>query len=162
MVANIVPSDSFLLVMVVVPLLAVPLGFLATVGIAVFRRRKGASIGPVLSSLLAFAGGASLGTLLPLFGNPADAWPIVVAAGVVAIARWRAGHRVQAGWLLLGAGLPLSLLGAAVLLDAELFTRIDVAIRLAFGAAAVAAIVGIALVLRGDPGQTPLGAPLPN
>ena len=157
-----VPSDSFLLVMIVVPLLAVPLGFLATLGVAVFRRRKGASIGPLLSSLLAVAGGASLGTMLPLFGNPVDAWPIVGAAGAVAIARWWAGHRVQAGWLLLGAGLPLTLLGAAVLLDAELFTRIDVALRLASGAAAVAGIIGIALVLRGDPPATRFRTSPPN
>jgi hypothetical protein len=154
LLANILPSDSFLLVMVLVPLLAVPLGFLAIAGVAVFRRRKGASIGPRLSALLAFAGGASLGTVLPLFRNAADAWPIVGIAGAVAIVLFAARRRVQAGWLLLGAGLPLSVLGAAVLLDAEVSAQMDFGARVWVRAAAVAAIVGIALVLRGTHAPT--------
>jgi hypothetical protein len=106
----------------------------------------------VLSALLAFAGGASLGTLLLLFNTHVVALPIAGAAGAVAIGRWRAGRRVQAGWLLLASGLPLTLLSAAVFLDAELSeTIMDLVAGLWFGAAAAAAIVGIALVLRGDP-----------
>lgn len=137
--------------MVVVAIIAAPLVFLTGAGVAVFRRRNGASIGPVLSALLAFAGGASLGVLL-LLSNALDvALAAFGAAGAVAIVQWRAGRRAQAGWLLLGTGLPLTLLWAAVFLDAGRSQTInDRGAGLWLGVAAAAALVGIALVLRGD------------
>ena len=145
-----VHSDSFLLVLILVAFIVAPLVFVTAAGIAVLRRRRGASIGPVLAALLAFAGGACLGLLLL---DPAldMALAIFGVAGAVAVVRWRAGRRAQAGWLLLGTGLPATLLWVGVVLDVGLSEIIiDSRAGLWLGVAVAAMLAGFALVLLGD------------
>ena len=67
------------------------------------------------------------------------------------------GRRVQAGWLLLGAGLPLPLLWATAFIEYGLSgTVIDLDDGIWLGVTVTAVLVGIALVLRGDPSPGPV------
>ena len=148
-VAN-VHSDSFLLVLILAWGAVVLLVFLAALGFAVFRRLRGASIGPVLSGILALVGGACLGLLVL---DPAHEVALATfgAAAALAIFRWRAGRRAQAGWLLVGTGLSPTLLWAGVVLDVGLSeTIIDLRAGLWLGVAVAAMLAGIAVVVRGD------------
>ena len=155
-----VHSDSFLLVLILAWAAIALLLFFTAAGFAVFRSLRGRSIGPLLSAVLAFAGGACLGLLVL---DPAHEIAVATfgAAGVVAIVLWRAGRRAPAGWLLFGTGLPATLLWAAVVLDVGLTEMvIDLRTGLWLGVAVVTAVAGIALVLRGD--QRRLVRPSPS
>jgi len=107
-------------------------------------------------ALLSFTGGLSLGTLHLFADRVSLSLPLLIAAGVVVVGRWRARRRVQAGWFLLGIGLPSLLVGAQLILVlGPLAGGADVPLMLSLGAAVVAVLAGPALVIRGDPAPLP-------
>ena len=150
--------DTDLLVAVALGALVVPGVFLALVALAASRRMGGRQIGATLAATLTFAGGASAGTLLLMAPDITIAAPLVIVVGAIAVSRFRARRRGQTGWLLLGAGLPLAMLLALLLLGAGFAARtaVPTEIVLWLGAGAVVSVLAVALLLRGDP---PAAAP---
>jgi hypothetical protein len=143
-----VPLPTDLLIVAAIATFAVPAVFLVLVGIAGVRRSRGAQLGRAWGTLLAFVGGLSLGTLL-LFGSELVlAAPIVGAIAVLAFRSWRARRRAQAGWLVLGAALPTTVIWALAVAGGgqELAAALPWLL-----AGAVLALVGLVVIARGDP-----------
>jgi hypothetical protein len=145
-------ADADLLIAIALATFIVPSVFLVVLATAAVCRQRGRQLGDTMLALLAFTGGLSLGTLLLFADDISLALPLLVAGGVVVLGRWRARRRVQAGWFLLGVGLPLVLVGLLILFAPEfVFGSPDLALALSVGAAALAMLAGLALVARGDP-----------
>src|SRR5829696_2470730 len=100
-------AGTDLLVAVALAVFIVPANFLALVAYAGSRRMAGREIGARLTAALCAAGGASVGTMLLFAPDVVIAAPLLLVLGAIAVGRWRARQRVQAGWLLLGTGLPI-------------------------------------------------------
>ncbi len=141
------PLSTDLLIVAAIATFVVPGMFLVLLGIAGVRRSRGGQIGPSWGTVLAFVGGLSLGTLL-LFGTDlAVAAPILVAIGILAFRSWRGRRRREAGWLILGAALPTTLIWGLALAGGEPATT-----ALPWLAAgAIPALLGLMLIGRGDP-----------
>jgi hypothetical protein len=133
--------------------IVLPAIFLVVVLVAAVRRRRGEAIGPRLAGTLALTGGLSLGTFLLIGSDLVVDAPIIVAALLLLVGQWRRGHRVLAGLLLGGTALPWAILwgiyAIATLLRLEDFEPVST--WLGFGLGAVPAVIGLAIVLRGDP-----------
>jgi hypothetical protein len=144
-----VPLPIDLLIVAAIATFAVPTVFLVLAVFAGVRRSHGAQLGPAWGALLAFVGGLSLGTLL-LFGSELVlAAPILAAIAALALRSWRARHRAQAGWLVLGAAVPTTMIWALALAFAggeELATALPWLL-----AGAIPALVGLVVITRGDP-----------
>lgn len=144
------------IVLSLVVLLA-PLPFLLTiVGAAIWAARHGGSVGPRLSALVAFVGGATVGTFLLI---DADVLVLVVVAVPLYIAwnRWRSGRRAQAGWLVAGIALPFTVLWTfyVLLLVAGLVPFTPLPTIGTWLAGAVPFVIGLVVALRGDPPPPP-------
>ena len=149
-------AGADLLIVIALATFIVPGVFLGVLAIAAVRRQRGHQLGHLMLALLSFTGGLSLGTLHLFADQVSLSLPLLLAAGVVVVGRWRARRPVQAGWFLLGVGLPLVLVGTPLILAPEpLAGDLDLALVLAGGAAALAALAGLALVVRGDPAPLP-------
>lgn len=153
-------ADADLLIAIALATFSVPGIFLAVLAIAAVRRQEGHQLGHSMLALLSFTGGLSLGTLHLFADDVSLSLPLLLAAGVVVVGRWRARRRLQAGWFLLGAGLPLVLVGTLLILAPIPLAggpdlALDLALVLSVGAAALAVLAGLALVVRGDPAPLP-------
>ncbi len=154
-------AGSPLLLFAALGAFVVPFAFLAVSGIAAVRRRRGHRLGPAQQALVAFTGGLSEGMLLLFADELTLAAPLLLISGVIVLGRWRARQRVQAGWLLLGIGLPLALVGLRLVLAPEVAGQLteagllDTAMMLWIGGGVGGVLAGLALVLRGDPAQLP-------
>lgn len=127
--------------------------FLVVVAIAGFRRARGHDVDNRLGSLVGFTGGAALGTMLLSASNVTLVAPLVLVAVIAGVGRWRAGRRVQAGWIAAGTALPVAigcaLVAVNLLGDPEPALPSDVIIWL--GGAIIVLGAGVAAALRGDP-----------
>jgi hypothetical protein len=142
-----VPLPIDLLIVAAIAVFVVPGVFLVLVALAGIRRSRGGQLGPSWAPVLVFVGGLSLGTLLLFASELVLAAPILAAIGVLALRSWRARRRRQAGWLILGAGLPTVLVWALALASGA-----PAAIALPLlGAGAIPALLGLALIARRDP-----------
>jgi hypothetical protein len=150
-------ASTDLLIWSAIAVFAVSALFLVVVGIAAIRRARGREVGNRLGGLVAFVGGAALGTMLLFSPDLTVAAPLVLVAGLTAASRWRAGRRVQAGWLVAGTAAPVAVgwafAASNILRDQEPALPSDVILWLA-GSIIVTAI-GLVTALRGDPAPPP-------
>jgi hypothetical protein len=142
------------LVTIAVVTILVASGFLIAVVYALGRRRRGIEIGGRLSAFLTIFGGLVIGTFLLtgaddiLVAGPLLAAPLILGANL-----WRRRQRVQTGQLILGVALPWLLLYSGYLV----WSFLDPAgldrgfVLLWFGVGAIGALVGLVLIVRGDP-----------
>ena len=147
-----ITSDVPILVAVAIATFVVPIALVIAVVIGVRRRNRKAPFGSGLARGTAFLAGASLGTLL-LFGldMAPSAWgPLVLALIALIYGRWRVRRRVEAGWLLVGSGLPWAIVLAALML-APSGIEPSAPVAVPTVASALALAVGLVLVRRGDP-----------
>lgn len=105
--------QTAILVVVAFATLVVPAAFLVALLGAVLRRRTGHEPGPAWTGTIAFLGGASLGTMFLIANDVVVGAPLALVVVWVAISQWRSGRRTLAALLVLGAGLPWTLLWAA-------------------------------------------------
>ena len=141
------PLPTDLLIVAAIATFVVPATFLVLAGIAGVRRSRGGQLGPSRGTALAFVGGLSLGTFL-LFGTDlAIAAPIHVAIGLLALRSVRGRRRREAGWLILGAALPTTLIWGLALAGGEPATTALPWLL----AGAIASLLGLGLIGRGDP-----------
>lgn len=147
-----ITSDIPILVAVAIATFAVPGVLVIAVLIGVRRRSREAGSGRGLARAIAFLAGASLGTLL-LFGFDMEptAWgPLVLAAVALTYGRLRARKRIEAGWLLVGMGLPWAIVLVVLLLTpASLEAWAQIVVPTATSILSI--VVGLGLVSRGDP-----------
>jgi hypothetical protein len=144
------------LVAVALAVFIVPAVFLAIVALAATRRMQGKEVGPRLTAQLCVAGAASLGTMLLFAPDATIAAPLVIVLGAIVIGRWRAGRRAQAGWLVLGAGFPTVIAFLVVLAAPTLSSGPTTPTSWTWlGGGLLACLVGLALVIRGDPPPPP-------
>jgi hypothetical protein len=146
-----VPGQVTPFVVVAVATLVVPVVFVCLVLFLVLRRRHGREIGRREAALVAFVGGLALGLFAAMAGDVVIEIVFVAALAALARNRWRALRHVEAGWLLVGGAVPVIatfLLGLTPPLVAASPTPLDPA---ALVAAALALVLGIGLVVRGDP-----------
>ena len=145
-------AGTELLVSVALAVFIVPAIFLAVVALAATRRMQGREIGPRLVAELCVLGAASLGTMLLFAPDATIAAPLLLVLGAIVIGRWRAGRRAQAGWLILGAGFPIVVAWILVLAAATPSSAPMTPAGWAWlGGGFVTCLVGLALVVRGDP-----------
>jgi hypothetical protein len=146
-------ADTTLLVVAALSVFVLPATFLALVAVAANRRIGGREVGPGLADALCATGGASLGAMLLFAPDAAIAAPLVLTLGALVVAGYRSGRRVQAGWVLLGAGLPITIAwGLAVIGPGFLEVDAIVPERVAWLAVGVGlCFLGVFLGLRGDP-----------
>ena len=147
-------AGTELLVAVALAVFIVSAVFLAIVAFAASRRMQGKDVGPRLIAAVCLTGGASLGTMLLFAPDLVIAAPLLLVLGAVAFTRWRAGAFAQAGWTLLGSGLPIVVAWVLVLLtglpvDAAGALPPEVVIWLVAGGGPL--LVGLALIVGGDP-----------
>jgi hypothetical protein len=95
-----------IVVIVALGSLVVPAIFLAALGGASLRRRGGHEPGAAWSGVIAFLGGASLGTLYLAADDLLVGAPLLVAVAAIAANQWWNDRRALAGWLVLGAAVP--------------------------------------------------------
>lgn len=146
-------ADTDLLVAVALAVFGFSASFLALAALAAVRRFAGRAVGHGLVAALCGTAGAAVGTMLLLAPDAAIAAPLVLVLGALVIGTYRAGRRVQSGWLLLGTGLSiaipwlLAVLGPGLLAagGAVAWERVAwLGLGLVLGAA------GAALIVRGD------------
>ena len=162
-------AGTDLLVAFALAVFAVPAIFLALAAFAGSRRMAGRNVGPGLVGALCAAAGASLGTMLLFAPDAAIAAPLVLVLGALVVSRLVAGRRVQAGWLVVGFGIPIALAWLLVLATAVgILSAPDPAIDPVpaviygwLGGGLVTAMVGLALVGRGDPLPPPASIAAP-
>ena len=147
-------ADTNLMVAFALAVFVLPAIFLALVALAAHRRMSGREVGSGLTRALCAAGGASIGPMLLFAPDAAIAAPLVLVLGALTLTRYRARRRAQAGWLLLGTGLPITLAWVLVLsgsgfLDENETVVLERVLWLAIGAGLC--LVGGLLVVRGDP-----------
>jgi hypothetical protein len=106
-------SRTAILLVTALATLVLPAAFLVVLLGALLRRRSGVEPGPGWEALIAFLGGASLGTLFVVANDVILGAPIGLITVLVALGQWRAGRRPLAAQLVLGAALPWTLLWAA-------------------------------------------------
>jgi hypothetical protein len=143
---------------VAIAVLLAPLPFLAAVAVAAIVRSRRGSVGPLLGAIVAFTGGLAVGTFLLMAGDqlllmlPVAAMPVFVAVN-----RWRARRRAQAGWLIAGTALPWTILwGSYAVRLVGGVTPVEPAITLgAFALGALPLLGAIVVALAGDPPPPP-------
>jgi hypothetical protein len=101
-------ADTDLFVAVALGVFAFSASFLVLVAVAASRRFGGRAVGGTLAAALCGTAGASVGTMLLLAPDAVVAAPLVLVLGALVIGTFRAGRRVQSGWLLLGTGLSIA------------------------------------------------------
>jgi hypothetical protein len=146
-------ASTDLLVGAAVAVFAVAALFLLVAALAAERRMRGREVGARLAGLVAFVGGAALGTMLLFSPDATLVAPFLLIAAVAAYNRWRTGRRSQAGWIISGTALPVAigwaLVAVNILGDPEPALPSEVILWL--GASIVALGAGVAAALRGDP-----------
>ena len=103
------PRTSIIIV-VALSGLVLPAVFLLVLVGASLRRRAGHEPGAAWNGLIAFFGGASLGSLFLIADDLLIGAPLALAVVGVAVNQWRSGRRPLAAWLVLGAAVPWTLL----------------------------------------------------
>jgi hypothetical protein len=155
-----VPDDTTLLIIVAAATLGLPIIFLIAVAYAAGRRRRGIPIGGRMSGFLTVLGGMTIGVFLLTGADDLLVLaPILGAAVILAFLLWRRRQRVQAGQIILGSGLPWTILWATHLvgLVANPAGYDARSVLTWFGAGALAMTGAMAIIARGDP-----PAPNPN
>lgn len=98
-------------VVVAVAAIVVPFGFVGLVVIGAMARRRGETLGPLLSAGLSLGGGLALGSMVLVVATELEvAAPFLLVAAILIANEWHAGRLASAGWLLAGAALPWTIL----------------------------------------------------
>ena len=148
--------QSAIEVAVSLAVLVAPVPFFVSVVVGAFYLSSRGRIGQLGSAVVSFTGGLMLGTFLLVDIGVVFRLPLLLVVVALVIGRWRARRRWSAGWLLVGAALPWTLLYGlitAVMLAGDIsYAPLETLGLLALGAVPLAA--GIVLVERGDPPPT--------
>jgi hypothetical protein len=138
---------------VAVAVLLAPVPFFVSLIIGAFFLSTRGRLGAVGAAIVSFTGGLMLGTFLLVDVELLVRLPLFVLLVAVVIGRWRAGRRLQAGWLTVGAALPWTIvygLIAAVMLAGDIeYEAVQTLGYLAIGV--VPLVGGLLIVERGDP-----------
>lgn len=130
-----------------------PWPFLASVVVGALSMSSRGRLGQVGSAIVSVTGGLMLGTFLLVGIDVLLRLPLLLLVVVLVIGRWRARRWWSAGWLLVGAALPWTILYGlitAVMLAGDIpYSPLQTLGLVALGAIPLAA--GIVLVGRGDP-----------
>jgi hypothetical protein len=136
--------------------LLAPVPFFVSVAVGAFYLSSRGRIGQAGSAIVSFTGGLMFGTFLLVGVAIVFRLPLLLVVIALVVGRWRARRRWSAGWLLVGAALPWTLLYGlitAVMLAGDIsYAPLETLGLLALGAVPLAA--GVALVGRGDPPPT--------
>ena len=136
--------------------LVAPVPFFVSVVVGAFYLSSRGRLGQLGVAVVSFTGGLMLGTFLLVGVDLLFRLPLIGVIIALVIGRWRARRRWSAGWLLVGAALPWTLLYGlltAVMLAGDIpYSPLQTLGMLALGAVPLAA--GIVLVERGDPPPT--------
>jgi hypothetical protein len=139
-----------------IAVLVAPVLFFVSVAAGAFYVTSRGSLGRLGSAIVSFTGGLTLGTFLLVGIGLVFRLPLLLVVVALVIGRWRARRRWSAGWLLVGAALPWTLvygvLAAAMLAGDIAYSPLETLGMLALGVVPLAA--GIALIARGDPPPT--------
>jgi hypothetical protein len=139
-----------------IAVLVAPVLFFVSVAAGAFYVTSRGSLGRLGSAIVSFTGGLTLGTFLLVGIGLVFRLPLLLVVVALVIGRWRARRRWSAGWLLVGAALPWTLvygvLAAAMLAGDIASSPLEPLGMLALGIVPLAA--GIALIARGDPPPT--------
>jgi hypothetical protein len=148
-------GDPALLVTAAIAAFVAPASWLVVVGIGAIRRQLRHKLGRVHLALASFTGGLSEGTLL-LFAEDLPLGGVLLVAYVVILrGLWQRRRRVEAGWLLLGGGIPSAILAVIAVAYPGTVLAVDVLMAVHLGGGVAAALAGIALIMRGDPPPLP-------
>lgn len=146
-------ASTDLLIGAAVAVFAASALFLVVAAVAGGRRARGYDVGNRLGGLVGFTGGAALGTMRLFASDVTLDAPLVLVAVVAALGRWRAGRRVQAGWIVSGTVLPVAigwaLVAVNILRGPE--PALPSVVILWLGGALLVLGAGVATALRGDP-----------
>lgn len=144
--------QSSIEVAVSVAVLLAPVPFLVSVVVGAFFQSSRGRLGQLGTAVVSFTGGLVLGTMLLVDAGLVRLAPLIILVAIL-VGRWRARRRWSAGWLLVGAALPWTIvygLITAVMLAGDIsYAPVDTLGLLALGA--VPLVAAIALVGRGDP-----------
>ena len=102
-------ASTELLIAVAVAVFLLPASFLLLAAFGALRRSGGREISPRVVSALCVTGGASIGVLLVFAPDLAVAAPLLLLPAYLVLDRLRRGRRGQAGWLLTGGGISVTL-----------------------------------------------------
>ena len=135
--------------------------FLAVLAVALVRRSRDGAIRRWLAAALALTGGLAMGSLFLFGATLATAVPIAGAVLLLSVERWHSGRATQAGWLLLGATLPWTILwgwyAAGMVFAGQPFepvqTWVSFLVGLCLASAAAVLAHGDAPAIRSDPGS---------
>ena len=145
--------QSAIEIAVSIAVLVAPVPFFVSVVVGAFWVSSRGRLGQRGTAIVSFTGGLMLGTFLLVGIGVAVRLPLLLVVVALVIGRWRARRRGSAGWLLVGAALPWTLLYglfAAVMLAGDIaYSPQETLAMLALGVIPLA--VGIALARRGDP-----------
>jgi hypothetical protein len=140
-------------IVVSVAVLLAPVPFLAAVVVGAFIANARGGLGALGSAVVSVTGGVMFGTFLLVEVDLVVRLPVLLFVLGIAVARWRARRRWQAGWILVGAALPWTVLYGvitAVMLAGDIpYQPASTLGLLALGAIPFA--IGLVLVSRGDP-----------
>ena len=127
--------------------------FVVVVGMAAAWRMRGHEVGTRFGNLVAFVGGAAIGTMLLLSPDLTIAAPPLLVAVVTALGRWRAGRRVQAAWLVTGTAAPVAVGWALVVwaLAGQPGGTLPIEPILWLAGGLIVGGFGLVSALRGDP-----------
>jgi hypothetical protein len=144
--------QSSLEIAVSIAVLLAPVPFLVSVVVGAFILSSRGRLGRLGTAVVSFTGGLALGTMLLVDADLLRLAPLLVLVAIL-MGRWRARRRWSAGWLLVGAALPWTLiygLITAVMLAGDIsYAPADTLGLLALGV--IPLVAGLALVERGDP-----------
>ena len=145
--------QSAIEVAVSIAVLVAPVPFLVSVVVGAFYLSSRGRLGALGSAIVSFTGGVMVGVFLLVGVDPVVRLPLVVLLLALAIGRWRARRRAQAGWLLVGGALPWTIvygLITVVTLTGDIpYSLPETLGLLVLGAAPLG--VGLAVVAGGDP-----------
>jgi hypothetical protein len=135
--------------------LAAPILFVATVAAAVIQAKRRGETGRRTAGMVAFTGGLTVGGLLLFATTIPTILPLLILPAIIAVSRWRAGRRAQAGLFVAGIALPWTLLwGFYVVVLLAGLERFDPGPTIgSFLLGGVPLVAALALALRGDPAR---------